>query len=61
MRRCRRRLRALSGYGQADAGHDQARVRRRLRNLRQAHRRMESLTGTEQTVASLVAEGSKNG
>ena len=63
---------ALGGYGQAGAGRDQARVRRRLRNLGIRGRHWatpsarpitgwESLTVTEQTVASLVAEGLNNG
>ena len=63
---------ALGGYGQAGADRDQARVRRRLRNLGIRRRHWatpsarpvigwESLTNTEQTVASLVAEGLNNG
>jgi DNA-binding CsgD family transcriptional regulator/tetratricopeptide (TPR) repeat protein len=63
---------ALGGYRQAGAGRDQARIRRRLRQLGIRRRHWstpsarpvtgwESLTGTEQTVASLVAEGLNNG
>jgi DNA-binding NarL/FixJ family response regulator len=63
---------ALGGYGQAGAGHDQARIRRRLRQLGIRRRHWttsaarpvagwDSLTDTEQAVASLVAEGLNNG
>jgi DNA-binding NarL/FixJ family response regulator len=63
---------ALNGYCKAGAGHDQARVRRRLRNLGIRRRHWatpaarpvsgwESLTDTEQAVAGLVAQGLNNG
>jgi len=63
---------ALAGYQQTSAGLDQARVRRRLRQLgfrrrhwtRPAVRHVtgwESLTATEQTAARFVAEGLSNG
>jgi DNA-binding CsgD family transcriptional regulator/tetratricopeptide (TPR) repeat protein len=63
---------ALGGYGQAGAVRDQARVRRRLRQLGVRGRHWStppgrpvtgwpSLTGTEQAVAGLVAEGLNNG
>jgi DNA-binding CsgD family transcriptional regulator/tetratricopeptide (TPR) repeat protein len=62
---------ALGGYRQAGAERDQARIRRRLRQLgirrrhwaTQAARPLagwDSLTGTEQAVAGLVAEGLNN-
>jgi DNA-binding CsgD family transcriptional regulator len=62
---------ALGGYRQAGAERDQARVRRRLRQLgiRRRHWNTprarpvtgwDSLTGTEQAVARLVAEGLNN-
>jgi DNA-binding CsgD family transcriptional regulator len=62
---------ALGGYRQAGAGRDQARIRRRLRQLGVRCRHWspaparpvtgwDSLTGTEQTVAGLVAEGLNN-
>jgi DNA-binding CsgD family transcriptional regulator len=62
---------ALGGYTQAGAARDQARVRRRLRRLGIRRRHWatsasrpvtgwESLTGTEQAVAGLVAEGLNN-
>ena len=62
---------ALGGYRQAGADRDQARIRRRLRQLgirrrhwaTQAARPLagwDSLTGTEQAVAGLVAEGLNN-
>jgi DNA-binding CsgD family transcriptional regulator len=62
---------ALSGYGQAGADRDQARVRRRLRQLGIRRRHWatpparpvtgwHSLTDTEQAVAGLVAEGLNN-
>ncbi|HEX3192596.1 MAG TPA: AAA family ATPase [Streptosporangiaceae bacterium] len=62
---------ALGGYRQAAAERDQARIRRRLRQLgirrrhwaTQAARPLggwDSLTGTEQAVAGLVAEGLNN-
>jgi DNA-binding NarL/FixJ family response regulator len=62
---------ALGGYRQVGAGRDQARVRRRLRQLgiRRRHWATRadqpatgwaSLTATEQAVAGLVAEGLKN-
>ena len=62
---------ALGGYWQAAAERDQARIRRRLRQLgirrrhwaTQAARPLAgwgSLTGTEQAVAALVAEGLNN-
>jgi DNA-binding NarL/FixJ family response regulator len=63
---------ALAGYLQAGASRDQARVRRRLRQLGVRRRHWataadrpvtgwESLTGTEQATARLVAEGLSNG
>ena len=63
---------ALDGYRQAGADRDQARIRRRLRNLGIRRRHWEtheakpvagweSLTYTEQAVAGLVAEGLSNG
>jgi DNA-binding NarL/FixJ family response regulator len=63
---------ALAGYSQVGAGLDQARIRRRLRRfgIRGRHwttptakpvTGWDSLTGTEQTVAGLVAEGLNNG
>jgi DNA-binding CsgD family transcriptional regulator len=62
---------ALGGYGQAGAYRDQARIRRRLRKLGIRRRHWSnpsvkpvtgwnSLTGTEQAVAGLVAEGLNN-
>jgi len=63
---------ALAQYGQVGARRDQARVRRRLRQLGVRRRHWStspgtapvagwhSLTGTEQAVASLVAEGLNN-
>jgi DNA-binding CsgD family transcriptional regulator len=62
---------ALDGYRQAGAERDQARVRRRLRQLGIRRRHWatpparpvtgwDSLTGTEQAVARLVAEGLNN-
>jgi DNA-binding CsgD family transcriptional regulator len=62
---------ALSGYRQVGADRDQARVRRRLRQLGIRRRHWataaarpvagwDSLTGTEQAVAGLVAEGLNN-
>jgi DNA-binding NarL/FixJ family response regulator len=62
---------ALGGYGQAGASHDQARIRRRLRQLGIRRRHWttsaarpvagwDSLTDTEQAVAGLVAEGLNN-
>jgi len=62
---------ALGGYRQAGAGRDQARIRRRLRQLgiRRQHwatqltrpvTGWDSLTDTEQAVAGLVAEGLNN-
>ncbi len=62
---------ALGGYRQAGADRDQARVRRRLRQLGIRRRHWstsparpvtgwDSLTGTEQAVAGLVAEGLNN-
>ena len=62
---------ALGGYGQAGAEGDQARVRRRLRKLGIRGRHWttpsarpvagwHSLTGTEQAVARLVAQGLNN-
>jgi DNA-binding NarL/FixJ family response regulator len=62
---------ALDGYGQAGADRDQARIRRRLRRLGIRRRHWatpparpvtgwDSLTGTEQAVARLVAEGLNN-
>ena len=67
-----RRLKdALGGYRQVGADRDQARIRRRLRQLGIRRRHWstaparpvtgwDSLTGTEQAVASLVAEGLNN-
>ena len=67
-----RRLKdALGGYRQVGADRDQARIRRRLRQLgiRRRHWNTpparpvtgwDSLTGTEQAVARLVAEGLNN-
>ena len=63
---------ALAGYQQASAGRDQARVRRRLRQLGIRRRHWattavrpitgwDSLTATEQTAARFVAEGLSNG
>jgi len=63
---------ALAEYLQAGAGRDQARVRRRLRQLGIRRRHWatpaarpvtgwDSLTDTEQTTARLVAEGLNNG
>jgi DNA-binding CsgD family transcriptional regulator/tetratricopeptide (TPR) repeat protein len=63
---------ALGRYGQVGAGRDQARVRRRLRRLGIRRRHWStppvrpvtgwgSLTGTEQAVAGLVAQGLNNG
>ena len=63
---------ALAGYGQAGAGRDQARIRRRLRRLGIRRRHWSTprarpgtgwdrLTGTQQAVAGLVAEGLNNG
>ncbi len=62
---------ALSGYREVGADRDQARVRRRLRRLGIRARHWstpparpvtgwDSLTGTEQAVAGLVAEGLNN-
>jgi DNA-binding CsgD family transcriptional regulator len=62
---------ALAGYRQVGAGRDQARIRRRLRQLGIRRRHWstpaarpvtgwESLTDTEQAVAGLVAEGLNN-
>ncbi|SFO16203.1 regulatory protein, luxR family [Actinomadura madurae] len=62
---------ALDGYRQVGADRDQARVRRRLRELGIRHRHWTSLPGkavtgwnsltrTEQTVAELVAQGLNN-
>ena len=62
---------ALAGYRQVGADRDQARIRRRLRQLGVRRRHWStpparpvtgwhSLTGTEQAVASLVAEGLNN-
>jgi DNA-binding CsgD family transcriptional regulator len=62
---------ALGGYRQAGADRDQARIRRRLRTLGIRRRHWttpparpitgwDSLTGTEQAVARLVAEGLNN-
>ena len=62
---------ALGGYRQAAADRDQARIRRRLRQLGIRRRHWatraarplagwDSLTGTEQAVAGLVAEGLNN-
>ena len=62
---------ALGGYCQAGAERDQARIRRRLRKLGIRRRHWstprarpvtgwDSLTGTEQAVAGLVAEGLNN-
>jgi DNA-binding CsgD family transcriptional regulator len=62
---------ALGGYAQAGADRDQARVRRRLRRLGIRRRHWstsparpvtgwDSLTGTEQAVAGLVAQGLSN-
>jgi len=62
---------ALGGYRQAGAGRDQARIRRRLRQLGIRRRHWstpltrpvtgwDSLTDTEQAVAGLVAEGLNN-
>ncbi len=62
---------ALGGYCQAGADRDQARIRRRLRQLGIRRRHWSppparpvtgwhSLTGTEQAVAGLVAEGLNN-
>jgi DNA-binding CsgD family transcriptional regulator len=62
---------ALGGYRQAGADRDQARIRRRLRQLGIRRRHWatpptrpvagwDSLTGTEQAVARLVAEGLNN-
>ncbi len=63
---------ALGEYRQAGADRDQARIRRRLRQLGVRRRHWstaparpvtgwDSLTGTEQAVAGLVAEGLNNG
>jgi DNA-binding CsgD family transcriptional regulator len=63
---------ALAGYRQAGAARDQARTRRRLRQLGIRRRHWstraarpvtgwDSLTGTEQAVAGLVAQGLNNG
>jgi DNA-binding CsgD family transcriptional regulator len=63
---------ALGGYRQVGAGRDQARIRRRLRQLGVRRRHWatpaarpaigwHSLTDTEQAVAGLVAEGLNNG
>jgi DNA-binding CsgD family transcriptional regulator len=63
---------ALAGYRQVGADRDQARIRRRLRQLGIRRRHWAtpagrpvsgwgSLTGTEQAVAGLVAEGLNNG
>jgi DNA-binding CsgD family transcriptional regulator len=62
---------ALGGYRQVDADRDQARIRRRLRQLGIRRRHWitpsvrpvagwGSLTGTEQAVAGLVAQGLSN-
>jgi DNA-binding CsgD family transcriptional regulator len=62
---------ALAGYGQAGAGRDQARIRRRLRRLGICRRHWStpaarpvsgwhSLTDAEHAVACLVAEGLSN-
>ena len=62
---------ALGGYRQVGADRDQARIRRRLRQLGIRRRHWatpparpvtgwDSLTGTEQAVAGLVAEGLNN-
>ncbi len=62
---------ALAGYRQTGAGRDQARIRRRLRHLGIRRRHWstpsarpvtgwDSLTGTEQAVADLVAQGLNN-
>jgi len=62
---------ALGGYRQTGADRDQARIRRRLRQLGIRRRHWstpparpvtgwDSLTGTEQAVAGLVAEGLNN-
>ncbi len=62
---------ALGGYRQVGADRDQARIRRRLRKLGIRRRHWstprarpvagwDSLTGTEQAVAGLVAEGLNN-
>ena len=62
---------ALDGYRQVGADRDQARIRRRLRQLGIRRRHWttpparpvtgwDSLTGTEQAVAGLVAEGLNN-
>ncbi|MGC4956783.1 response regulator transcription factor [Actinomadura citrea] len=62
---------ALDGYRQVGAERDQARVRRRLRELGIRHRHWtslpgktvtgsNSLTSTEQTVTDLVAQGLNN-
>ena len=62
---------ALTGYRETQADRDQARVRRRLRELGVRHRHWstspagpltgwDSLTSTEQAVARLVAEGLNN-
>lgn len=62
---------ALDGYRQLHADRDQARIRRRLRELGIRHRHWttlatgavtgwDSLTGTEQAVAALVAQGLNN-
>jgi DNA-binding NarL/FixJ family response regulator len=62
---------ALGGYRQVGAERDQARIRRRLRQLGIRHRHWatpparpvtgwDSLTDTEQAVAGLVAEGLNN-
>lgn len=63
---------AFGGYRQVGADRDQARVRRRLRQLGIRRRHWatlparpvigwDSLTGTEQAVAGLVAQGLNNG
>ena len=63
---------ALAGYRQTSADRDQARIRRRLRQLGIRRRHWttpparpvtgwDSLTGTEQAVAGLVAQGLNNG
>jgi DNA-binding NarL/FixJ family response regulator len=63
---------ALGGYRQVGADRDQTRIRRRLRQLGIRRRHWstpparpvcgwDSLTGTEQAVARLVAEGLNNG
>ncbi len=62
---------AFDGYRQTGAGRDQARIRRRLRELGVRRRHWttpatrpvagwDSLTGTEQAVSRLVAEGLNN-